>query len=140
MKRLGMFVLAFVCALAPAPAHADDGGWLCWLYRLDNQFLGGAAEIHLRCWDESGAPLEGCENWFRNVARLLSHKDLKRDVTYDEVRHELNLRGVYYHTISTTSSTGIDTGAMNAEKVLLTYHYHVTGLLGHEFPGLGLQV
>jgi hypothetical protein len=137
-----MFVLACVCALAPATAHADDGGWLCWLYRLDNQFLGAAAEIHLRCWDESGAPLEHCENWFRNVPHLfsLNLEDVNHKVQYDKVRHELNLRGVYYHTISTTSSTGVDTGAMNAERVMLTYHYHVTGLLGHEFPRLGLQV
>jgi hypothetical protein len=126
MRNLRLLFVIAVCVLTPTVARAQ-GGWLDWLYSMDNRFLGSDIEVNLRCKGDTGWHWFCGENVPGDLAllavgkkNLISHK-----VSFDKVKHEFDLRVGYYHTFITTASSGVDTDSMNAGKLGLSYYYHL---------------
>ena len=131
MKRLATLLFVCACVLAPAPARADDGGWLDWLFRLDPKFVGVASEIHLWCLDKDGGKIP-CE-------RFYTRRKLVRDqqeVTFEMIKHEFNLRFAYYHTYGDLFDTN-RTDSAHAIKLMGFYAYRPDG---HITVGAGAGV
>ena len=95
MNRYARWILLCVFILAPATARADDGGFLDWLFRLDPKFVGVGSDFHALCLNKDNHPVKPCEEFFM-LRRLFGIHDAP--VQYEEIRHELNIRFVYYHT------------------------------------------
>jgi hypothetical protein len=79
MKRLKLLMLVCVVVLAPATAGADDGGFWDWLFK----------------WDKNNARVEDCEHLWRQFPKLFRGEDLT-GTYYKDIKHEFNLRLVYY--------------------------------------------
>jgi hypothetical protein len=118
-----MFVLACVCALAPATAHADDGGWLDWLYRLDPKLVGLNTDFHALCLDDSNKRVENCEEWFQNLYNLLIHRKLEHLVEYREIRHEFDVRVGFYWKYGKLFPD-LDKGSVHGLRLMGMYYYH----------------
>jgi len=123
--RRPIAVAIVVCAvvLAPAPARADDGGWLDWLFRMDPRFTGFATEFHAYCGDADGKAIKNCEEFFG--LRHLFGEPLPENerLHFAELRHELNVRIAYYHTVGDLYDADKGDSA-HAIKLMLFYGYH----------------
>jgi hypothetical protein len=124
MKRLTIVAVVCVCAFAPTTAHADDGGWLDWLYRLDPKFWGLGTEIHVLCLDRSNKPMR-CEEWFF-IPRLLKRGAVPPpEIDYKTIQHELDLRVAYYRSYGHLfPDDDSDTRHANAWRLMGMYRYH----------------
>jgi hypothetical protein len=87
MTKLRVLILILACALIPATARADDGGWWEWLQGLSGpKLMGAGTEVHVLCLDKDGHPLF-CEKLWGI---------LKRDVPFDQIKHQLDFRFSLY--------------------------------------------
>ena len=130
MKRVAMFVLVCACLLVPLEARANDGGWWDWLWKWDPKFYGFGSEIHLLCLDQSGNRLRGCEQWFKNVGRLIIGKrnEIQHLVSADVIKHQIDFRFGYYRNYDARydAPDPPSDGTINALKLMVMYNYHVT--------------
>lgn len=127
MTRVATLLFLFALVFGPASARADDGGWLDWLYRMDPKFVGVGTELHLVCLDKENAalPISKCDNWFRNVARVLAGRRPENMIDLENIRHEFDLRLAFYWKYGSTFSDVIDNRSAYAVKVMGMYHYHI---------------
>jgi len=130
--------------LVPGLARADDGGWWDAIWKWDAKLTGLNTEFHLLCMDGASRRVMGCEEWFKNIGGLFGRKVVHhfkvrtnpddavgpatfQPMTFDQVKHEVNLRVGYYHNYGHRYSApepDID-GSINAVPTILTYYYHV---------------
>jgi hypothetical protein len=105
-----------------APAvRADDGGWLDWLFRMDPTFVGVATDFHLYCADADGNRVDNCEQFF-GLRRLFGDANQRQRVDYEKLRHEINFRIAYYHTVGALYDAD-PTDSAHAVKAMLFYAY-----------------
>ena len=138
MKRLAMFVLVCACLLVPTEARANDGGWWDWLWKWDAKFMGVGSEIHLLCLDATGNKLPKCEQWFKNIGRVITGAAIQGPDA-DTVRHQIDFRFGYYwnHGARYSPPDPPTEGKLRALKLMAVYNYHVhrnvalTGGLGY---------
>jgi hypothetical protein len=141
MRNLRLLFVIAVCVLTPTVARAQ-GGWLDWLYSMDNRFLGYANEVNVACkGSDTGWHLFCGESLPTDLAYLVVGKKNKitHEVRFDKVRHEIDLRAAGYHTAATKTATGVETGAMTAWKVGGSYYFHVPKA-GWLEPGANVSV
>ena len=124
MKRWTMTVMVCVCALTPAAARADNGGWLDWLYRLDPKFWGVGTEFHLVCLDKSNRPMK-CEEWLFLPRVLKRGRVPPPAVDYRNIQHEVDLRVAYYRSYGHLFPDDLsDERHANAWRLMGMYRYH----------------
>jgi hypothetical protein len=136
MKKLRLLFVIWVCVLTPAVARAE-GGWLDWLYSMDNRFLGYASEVNVACKGSDTSWQSFCgESLPTDLAYLVVGKKNKitHKVSFDKVRHEIDLRVAGYHTAANKT-----TGSMTAWEVGGSYHWHVPKA-GWLEPGASVSV
>jgi hypothetical protein len=123
MKPLRMLVLIGACALIPATARADDGGWWEWLQGLSGPKLHGlGTDVHLFCLDKEGKPFR-CERLFGL---------LKMEKPYDEIKHQVDLRlSLYWNYGAQFTDAGATntTGEIMAAKVMAMYFNRLNPLV-----------
>jgi len=109
MTRLGLSLALCVCALFPAPAAAQDGGWYEWLQKMSGPTLMGfGTEFNLFCLDGSGQAFN-CYSFFGHP-----HVDVNR------IRHQFDFR---FGLLWNTDDRLLDRGAIKATKLMVMYHY-----------------
>ena len=114
MKRLARVAVVCLCALAPATARADDGGWWDNFWKFDAHFMGVGTDFHAFCYgkdaDGKSRRIRGCEEWFRNIPKLWKGGLPEHDFNYGtrvdgqveyldnlkDIKSELTLRVGYY--------------------------------------------
>jgi hypothetical protein len=122
MKRF-TFVMLVVCALAPATARANSGGFWDFLYGLDPKLMGIGTDVHLLCLKVDGERVKGCEEWW-GLRRVITHGPLDPDVPL--IKHEFNFRVAYYrkYGVSYEGVSEADDTSINAWKFMGMYKYH----------------
>ncbi|MBI3403698.1 MAG: hypothetical protein HY048_19970 [Acidobacteria bacterium] len=119
MKTLRMLGLIGACALLPATARADDGGWWEWLQGLSGPKLHGlGTDMHLFCVDKDGTPFR-CERLFRL---------LTPGRPYDDIKHQFDIRLSLYWNYGmqfTDASAKNTPGEIMAAKVMAMYYNRV---------------
>jgi|KBSMisStaDraftv2_1062788.scaffolds.fasta_scaffold194810_2 hypothetical protein len=88
MKRF-TFAMVLVCALAPATARANSGGFWEFLYGQDPKLTGFGADFHLTCHRPGGQSIKHCEEWFGASPN-------KTPEVFKDLAHEINFRVAYY--------------------------------------------
>jgi hypothetical protein len=144
MKHMAKVVLLSVGALIPAEAHANDGGWWDWFFKWDPKLMGISSEIHVLCLDENRNRVRGCEEWFRNVPKALSGRDIVhnfqildpatsalRPVTFRDIKHEFDFRFGYYWNYGDRydAPDPPSKGAIRALKLAGAYLYRVNDVV-----------
>ncbi|HEY7292209.1 MAG TPA: hypothetical protein VH583_20400 [Vicinamibacterales bacterium] len=147
MKRLARIVVVCICALAPATAHADDGGWWDNFWRWDPSFIGFGTDFHLACLDHNGKRIHGCEEWFTNFGRLLTGKPPEHDFyvqnssdpkdrtylsDFKNIGHEIDIRFGYYQNFGpryefegpTTPTNVPFIGRISVERIMAMYYFY----------------
>jgi hypothetical protein len=119
MTKLRMLLLVCACALIPATARADDGGWWEWLQGLSGPKLWGAGtDLHLFCLDKDGHPFR-CEELFRKFPMTRS---------YEDIRHQfdvaISVYGNYGMPLTDATTTGKES-TIWALKVMGLYQVRV---------------
>jgi hypothetical protein len=133
MRRLTTLLLVCACALVPIAAHADDGGWLDWLYHQDPKFVGFGTEWHGLCLgkvDHKDNQKMPCEEYYgiRKIFGLAPNQ-----VKFEDIQHEFNLRFAYYHTYGDLYEANPNPSA-NTIKLMGVYRYRPDN---HISVGLG---
>jgi hypothetical protein len=114
MRRF-TFAMVVVCALAPATARANSGGFWEFLYGQDPKLTGIGTDFHLLCLDASGNHVAGCEEmWGARRARTLN---------FVEIKHEVDFRVAYYFEYGQSYSTS-NANSINAWRFMGMYKYH----------------
>jgi hypothetical protein len=117
MTKLRVLMFVCVCALLPATAGADDGGWWEWLQGMSGPKLWGAGtDVHLFCLDKDGHRFR-CETLFG-----LFQQDNR---SFDQIRHQMDLRISVYgnHGAPFEDVTAAETPSIHAFKVGGMYYY-----------------
>ena len=123
MKRWTTIVMVCVCALTPAAARADNGGWLDWLYRLDPKFWGAGTDFHVLCLNKSNEPMR-CEELFF-IPRLFKRgQPPPPRIDYANLQHEFDLRVAYYHNYGQLLPDDEQDNSAKAWKLMFLYRYH----------------
>jgi hypothetical protein len=129
MRRL-MFALVFVCVMAPTAARANGGGFWEWIYGLDPKLQGWGTDIHLLCLKADGSRIKGCEEFW------MLHPVFPKNATYTDLKHEFNVRVVYYREYGQSFSTS-NANSINALKFMGMYEYYADS---HITVGLGAGI
>ena len=117
MRRFTV-VLVLMCALVPATARADEGGFWEFIWGLDPKLTGGGSEIHLLCRKADGKAVPNCEEWWwlrRGSPGPTEIADLK---------HELDFRFAYYREYGTSYEGVTNANSINTWKLMAVYKYH----------------
>jgi hypothetical protein len=120
MRRF-TFVMMLVCALMPATAHANSGGFWDWLYSLDPKLQGLTTDFHLLCLDENGTAVKPCEEWF--LIPHLFNPD-RTPVPFARIKHEIDFRVAGYWMYGERFSDVADSRSINAFKLMAFYRYY----------------
>ena len=138
MRRLTL-ALFLACALAPATARANTGGFWDFLYGLDAKLMGGGADIHLACLNAAGQRLANCEEFFG-----LKRADDTELNALKDIKHQFDFRFAYYrkYGVSFDGVSDADDTSINAWKLMGLYSYHAdkhikVGLGGGYMPFYG---
>ena len=123
MKRLTMLLLLCTSLLVPKTAHADDGGWLDWLYGMDPKLVGVGTDVHLLCLKANGQPFKPCEEWFL-IPRLLHLGQSPQPIQIADLKHEVDFRLGFYWKYGDRFSDVADTRSIKALRLMLMYRYH----------------
>jgi hypothetical protein len=115
MRRI-VFALALVCALAPARARADEGGFWEFIWGLDPKLQGGGSEVHLLCLDENGKRLANCEEWW--------WLNREKFTSVDQLKHEVDFRFAYYREYGTSYENVYNANSINTWKLMAVYKYY----------------
>jgi hypothetical protein len=115
MRRITV-VLALVCALVPATARADEGGFLEFIWGLDPKLIGAGSEIHLFCLKANGDHVPDCEEWWFLKER--------KPTQIAELKHEVDFRFAYFREYGTTYEGVSNANSINAWKLMGMYKYH----------------
>jgi hypothetical protein len=134
VKRL-TFVLALVCALAPARARADEGGFVEFIWGLDPKLLGPGSEIHLLCRKADGRAVPNCEEMWGLPHLFGRHAPGPTEI--GELKHELDFRFAYYREYGTSYEGVSNAHSINAWKLMAVYKYHADL---HTAIGLGAGI
>jgi hypothetical protein len=110
------FALALMCALAPATARADEGGFWEFIWGLDPKLQGAGSEVHLLCRKANGDPVPNCEEWWwmRN----------NKPTQIADLKHEVDFRFAYYREYGTSYEGVSNANSINAWKLMGMYKYH----------------
>jgi hypothetical protein len=114
VRRL-VFATVLLCALAPATARADEGGFWEFIWGLDPKLQGPGSEIHLLCLKANGDHVPNCEEWFgaRRGATQIA-----------ELKHEVDFRFAYLWEYGTSYEGVSNANSINAWKLMGMYKYH----------------
>jgi len=115
LKRF-TFVLALMCALVPATARADEGGFWEFIWGLDPKLQGPGSEIHLLCLKGNGEHVPNCEEWY-----WLKHE---KPTQIAELKHEVDFRFAYLWEYGTSYEGVSNANSINAWKLMGMYKYH----------------
>ena len=130
MKRLAMPVFVCACTLVPTTARADDGGWIDWLFGMDVKLVGVGTEVHVVCVQldptDNTLKLQPCEQWFKNIGRILAGLPPENKVKFDNIRHQLDFRVAAYWKYGSRFSDVIDERSLHAYKLMGMYQFHVS--------------
>jgi hypothetical protein len=124
-----------MAALAPASAHANDGGWLDWLYRLDAKFWGLSTEVHVLCLDNRGESVK-CEDWYMIPKLFGADRAAVSREEFGRLRHEVSVRFSHYWTYGDLYEGNENDGA-KAFKLMAHYAYSPAAKV-HVGAGAGL--
>lgn len=133
MKRF-TFVVMMLCALAPATARANSGGFWDFLYSLDPKLTGFGTDVHLACLNANGERVPGCEEmWGMRRAENIDVRNIK---------HEVDLRVAYYWKYGVSYEGVPAKDSIKAFKLIGMYKYHpdvhiTVGLGGGVMPFFG---
>lgn len=119
MKRLALVLVVWLGVLSPAPASANDGGWLDWLYRLDMAMTGIGTDFHVLCLDDNLDVL-ACERFFR-IPELFGAS--ATNVEFDRIRHQIDARVGFYWKRGERFPDVPDTRRVNAWRLMGMYYY-----------------
>jgi hypothetical protein len=151
MKKAALLFALFACLLTPSTAHANDGGFWDMLFRWDTKFSGYGTDFHLVCLTKSGEQVHGCEEWFTKMPDFfhpgrIKHSFATRDrttllpnpVTFDQIRHEVNLRVAYFHSygqrvpdakLAASDTNRNDHRTVHAIKIQAIYYFRINQYL-----------
>jgi hypothetical protein len=116
MKRIAMLAVVSVCALVPATAQAQDGGFWEWLERMSGPKLAGfGTDLHVLCLDGAGRRFP-CTRWF-------GLKD--ENFEFANIRHEVDARvGFYWAYGDRFADDPGDRRSIRALKMVGMYRFH----------------
>lgn len=124
---LRVLILVSACALIPATARADDGGWWEWLQGLSGpKLMGVGTDVHLFCIHDDGT-IARCEKWF-----FTSY-----DTQYEKIKHQFDVRiGFNWKRADERfTDVGGDTRSLRSLKVMAMYYYRVHPQVNLGFGG-----
>jgi hypothetical protein len=146
MKYASMVILLGLSLLVPTEARANDGGWWDWLWKWDPKLTGVSSEIHVLCFDRTGARVRKCEEWFTRMPRLFTGKEIDHEfhvlegpartrrpiLRVSDIKHEIDFRFGYFHNYGRRYSPPHppSDGAIHALKLMGTYLYRVNDRVG----------
>ena len=121
MRKLRVLLVVSICALLPASARADDGGFWEWLQGMSGPKLQGfGTDFHFFCVND--------QNVLVNCERFFGLKTMTESM--EKIKHQFDLRvALYWKYGDRFSDDPTDTRRIQAAKLMAFYRYFATNWL-----------